>query len=668
MSCKDCQPNITNVLNYNASIGKYILQNSKGDTFQSELVSNSTVHGFSTILASQNAFIADSGAPIKPIPKAKLLEDTPQNFIPCFIFELQYDIPIVDIDTLDNIVPCQSTFYSAGQILSKGVVSPNAHFCAKVCARELYFDSPGFAKVTHVPSDEFTDCSVLPDPGYIYYTDLTFLGVDNYGKAVISAPIGKDFPGLEPAVHRTLSIASASVEFSYFGICPQGISAYSGITAFVGSRGEIFTGLPSLICVPLCSSASAIYSSSHNANSITQGYSAYPDTLLIASIVYSEWMLGDILPIDASGNRPDPPFTYMLPIGQSNSCGFSDNSSGREYFLNDYVDANRPIVFPQSQIGNSLITTDANGDLIANVRGPNAYRRQLADLHIDQGQPIDNDFSSLGIYTHIINNGVPKIQNGLLSMERLPYRESTILYDRDYKPLRTIRDFVVVVPEAKQPGTWAAYSLIRMKKAETDFTPTFDEASLSLITSEIGDRVFASCKYGFYEPADITTNDQLKTAYADYLYSLTNEGIDNFAQGLIRADANFSPNRRQGNYGYEPYITPGDPIPADVTPCQDALKHTHSAYLDGSAYAFVSDFITNSEQLAQALLSNVTHDFTLNKYNCTDPNTIISSEPTHISISGIADAINAYFLSSAPGNTVADITFADILRIKPLII
>lgn len=667
MNCENCLTNET-VISYNADLGKYLLKSSSGNTHYAQLMSNSMVHGFSNILASNNAFIADEGIEISPLPKQKLLQEAELEFMPCFIIELQYDISSIDTDTLDVIVPCQSLYYSAGQILKKGVTTPNAHFCGKVCARELYRDTPGFAKITHVASPLYADCANIAKPGHIVYTDLNFTGVDQYGRAVISAPILEDFPGIEPAVHKSLVISSASIEFNYFGICPQGTSSYSNITAFAGSRGEIFSGLPNLICVPLCGSASGIYTSSHNLNSINKGYDAYPDSLLIDSISYAEWMIGDALPALPNGNLPDPPFSYMLPAGQSNSCGFSDNPSGREYYINDYQDSNRPIVFAQSQIGTNSVTTDSAGNIVGNFSGPETYRTQAGQLHILQGQPTQNSFGRIGVYTHIIKTAVPKLVNGLFSLERLPYRESVTLYDRDFKPQRTIRDFVVLVPKAKQPNEWVAYSLIRMKKAETDFSPTFDEASLSLVTSELGDRVFASCKYGFYEPSAITTNDQLKTAYADYHYSLVNEGIDNFSQGLDRTNAAFSPNRRIGNYGYEPYILPGQPRPPDVTDCQDSLKHTHTVLLDGTAYLMKHDFIADSELLADALLSNSPQDFTLQTFNCTNTSAPVSSSPTHATVQGIADAINSYFATAAPGNTVADITYSEIKRIKPLAI
>ena len=636
MSCKKCHTAIS----YNADIGKYLLRDNNGREAYSTLISDSLIHGYSTLLAIQDVFISDESLEPQPIDKRKLVEEIEPEYVPCFILEIEYDIAsITDLDVLETLVPCQSLYYSAAKFLQKGVTSPNSHFCAKVCATEEYTPVEDFADITHVASENYDDCAIIPDPGYIFYSPLNIFGVDAEGKASFKGVFTKDYPGIEPATHKIEFVTASVTEFSYFGICPQGISAYSGITAYVGSRGEIFAGIPSSICVPLCASAAGVYSSSYNHNTIAKALNAYPDRLLITNSIFPEW---------AFGNKS---LDFALPIGNSQRCGFRDPVNGRFYYLNQYE--TEPI-FSQSVIDDSTI-----------VPGPVPYKNAIDAIR----QPdIDNEFGDFAIYTHIIKQGVPELRNGFFSIERLPYRETTQLYDRIFKPERLIRDFIVVVPKEKNPSQWVAYSLIRMRKAETDYLPTFDRDTLSLTTDEIGEFVFASCKYGYYEPEAINTNDQLKTAYADYQYRADgDEGINNFAQGLLR-DETFSPQRQIGNYGYEPYILPGESRPEDITDCQDEAKHTHSVYSNNLAVKLKHDFITDNEILAEQLLTDFPQAFTLENYYCNDLLIPKDAKPNYVSVSQIGQAINEYLAIAANGITTEDITYSMVHRIKPLAI
>lgn len=651
MSCDYCGKD-PRVLNYNYSSGKFNLLDERGNVRQAELLSNSTVHGYTNILASSKHFVAAEGWQFAPIPPRKLVE-LPNTFLPVFIIKLEYEVEnTVDLDFLEGVVPCKALYYSAASNLLRGSSSPNVHFCAKVCSRELYTPLAGIFDVNHIPSRDYLDCANYPDPGWITYTNLNFFGADNNSVSPLNLPILKDFPGIEPAVHRVTVQGQGLSTFNNFGICPQGINIYSNITSYASSRGEIYGGIPSLICVPVCQSASAVFPSSFNRTLYTKALSKMPP-LLGSSIVYTEWIFGDYNP-----NTPDP-INYALPIGSSQRCGFSDPLSGRIYNVNDFLQQNQQVPFPQSDV----LLGEA-----AFYSSPQSFKDQMEALAYDQSvsgnPPSSNDFLSCGVYTFVKGNGLPELTSGIVSIERLPYRESVVLYNNEFKPDLSVVDYLVVLPVTKNPADWVAYSLLRMRGYEAVSFGSLSESTMSLVCDDLGSFVYSSCKYGWYAPGQITEYDQLYTAYIDYSYALNAEGIANAAFDLERHNPNgFSPNRLSGNYGYEPYILPGDSRPNDVTDCQDTLKHTHTVFQNGQAFRFEENNGKIGSVLVTALRGATPVDFTLIEVGGCLSSNILSSAPSAATVSNVGIAIDNYLATLGISVTITD---SDVIRIKPL--
>lgn len=639
------------IISYNALTGKHVLSTTTGTKKLSTKLSNGLSWPGMDVLEDGSAFIGDFAGTFEAIPKAKLFTEDPQDFVPCFIIAVDYDIAELDVDDLDTVVPCQSRFQSLAQYLPKGLVPPNVHFCARQCAIQQYFPLAGTFDITHIASEDYSVCRDWAKPGPIARLPINFYGADTYGKVLFSTPFTEDYPGLEPAVHTITIVGQGLATANYFSICPQGISAYANITMFASSRGQIYGGLPSTICVNLCQTLSSTFNSSLNNESWTGGLSTYADPLLISSSIFPEWTIGDWQP----DLLPAKPFTYMLPIGSSDRCGFSDPISGRQYSFNGWAD----VVWPRSIIDQQIVDQAIPGS---------AYRAKLEANLASQAPNAERDLATVAVYTHIKKLAVPELIGGLFTIQREPYREALALYNSSYKPFRPIRDFLVVVPKAKALNEWAVFSLIRMKKKELEYEPTFSYDTLSLTTGELGQYVHASCKYGYWQPEQITTNDQLKTGYGDYYYGADFEGLTAYAQGVVRKPGDFGPPRVQGNYGWEPFALPGDAKPDDVTSAQNKYKHTHTVRLDGTAFEFRHNS-ASGEALASLLLAEpaVPLDLIRTTAKALDYGTPAVPEIGYASVTNIGQAIEAYLTFVAPGVNLTNLLGAEVLRIKPLL-
>jgi len=655
-SCQGCAKS-PQALSYNIMTGQHFVADELGNYRVAHQLTKGLTHPYSRILASNNVFIGGEIGELGPIPKNKLFEDEPVEFVPAFIMRLEYDITTLDEDTLELVVPCKSLYYSAAKFEARGLATPSTHFCAKVCAVQVYSPSPdpNFAvDIEHVPSEAYGDCSDIPDPGWITYTGLTFTGTNNFTAVPYSLPFLKDFPGLEPALHDVFSITAGGTDFTYFGLCPQGVSSHSAVICTADSRGSVSVIIPSSICGPFCSSASASFSSKFNISLITRGYTAMPPGLA-ASNLFAEWMFGDYNP------ELDPDvISYVIPIGQSNRCGFRDPVGGRNYLLNDYVGTAVPEpVFTQSTIGSNY----------ASYPSPPDFKKEMEALHFSQGNPADNaNLGRSAIYTFVKpTGGVSTLTFGAFSLKRLPYRETTLNYDNTFKKDTRVVDYVMVIPENKLPSSWSVVSLVRLRGFESDYTLTFSEETLSLVAREEGDYVFGAAKYGYWEPAQITTNDQLKTGYINYKFDPINgDSVASFGIDIKRKDpALFGPPRIVGNYGYEPFILPGDAVPSDVTDCQDEYKHTHTVFEDNSLYEFRESSGNTGEDLAALLLGSnpVTFDlFTSLACNIDSPQV----DANIATVTNVAAAVNDYLSINSSGATVNNLTGSSVLRIKPV--
>lgn len=279
----------------------------------------------------------------------------------------------------------------------------------------------------------------------------------------------------------------------------------------------------------------------------------------------------------------------------------------------------------------------------------------------------------------------------IFDLQRLPYEIDNTWYEETYLPNQRIHQYLLVYSQSKSLSSWKAVALAELKGIEHDFALTVDLANINLAYTE-NDILYAGIKHGYYEPDELDIGTQILSSFVTIDYS---QGLEIITRNVPR-DPNPGtlyldsrtvteggptgtqtslepilqlPANPPGNYGYDTYILPGDDIPADISECQNQLRHSCTIFSTGQAFKAEHSTGKTGTELGADLITLDSVPFKILQGSaasgadgCEEPEAIRNE----IDAQNVKSAINN-FLAEFAGLSTTDIISANAIRVKPIL-